>query len=313
MNMPWLVEQDVLLRHPDNPVITAADIPFTCNTVFNGSAVKLHGTYHILVRVEGQHGYSVFALGHGEDGYSFELESLPVMTPASEGFMQKYETAGVEVPRITVLEGDVYVTYTAFSGYGPVMALARTEDLTSFERLGVISEPGTKDGILFPRRINGSYARLDRPVGNDVGRIWISFSDELLHWGRSRVLVSPRPGYWDSYRVGGSTTPIETDEGWLEIYHGIKMTGAGPIYRAGVVVLDLENPTVVRGRSPIPVLAPRTDYERIGDINNVVYPSAAIQEADGELKVYYGAADTCICVATTTVEELLSVALEGAA
>ncbi len=313
MNTPWLVEQDILHRHSDNPVITAADIPFTCNTVFNGSAVKLDDTYHMLLRVEGQHGYSVFALGHGEDGYSFELESLPVMTPASEGFMQKYETAGLEDPRITILEGEVYVTYTAFSGYGPVMALARTEDLISFQRLGVISEPGTKDGILFPRRLDGRYARLDRPVGNDVGRIWISFSDDLLHWGDSRVLVSPREGYWDSYRVGGSTTPIETDEGWLEIYHGIKMTGAGPIYRAGVVVLDAEDPSVVLGRSSIPVLAPRTDYERIGDINNVVYPSAAIREPDGELKVYYGAADTCICVATTTVEELLSVALERAA
>jgi predicted GH43/DUF377 family glycosyl hydrolase len=309
--MPWLVEQDILRRHAGNPIITAADIPFTCNTVFNGSAVKLDGAYHILLRVEGQHGYSVFALGRSRDGYEFELEELPVMTPATQGHMQKYEVAGVEDPRVTVLEGTVYVTYTAFSGYGPVMALARTEDLTSFERLGIISEPGNKDGILFPRRINGRYARLDRPVGNHIGRIWISFSDDLLHWGDSRVLVSPRPGYWDSYRVGGSTTPIETDEGWLEIYHGIKMTGGGPIYRAGVVVLDPEDPSVVLGRSPIPVLAPRTDYERIGDINNVVYPSAAIPEQDGSLKVYYGAADTCFCVATSTLDELVSVALEG--
>ncbi len=309
--MPGLLEQEMLRRYEGNPLITAADIPFTCNTVFNGSAVKLDDTYLLLLRVEGQHGYSLFALGRSANGYDFEMERFPVMAPCTEGPMQKYEDAGIEDPRVTVIEGTVYVVYTAFSGHGPVMALATTEDFLSFERLGIISEPGNKDGILFPRRINGRYARFDRPIGNDVGRIWLSFSEDLMHWGDSQALLSPRPGYWDSYRLGGSTVPIETEQGWLQIYHGVKMTSGGPIYRAGVLLLDLEDPTRVIGRSPIPVLSPRADYERVGDINNVVFPSASVVEPDGEVKVYYGAADTCICVATSTLEALIAIAREG--
>ncbi len=308
--MVTLQEQDLLERYEGNPVITAADIPFTCNTVFNGGVLKLNEIYTILLRVEGQHGYSVFALGRSRDGYQFEIERLPVMIPAGEGPMSRYEVAGVEDPRITLLEGDIYVVYTAFSGYGPVMALARTENFSTFERLGIISEPGNKDGMLFPRRVAGRYVRFDRPIGNGVGRIWVSFSEDLEHWGDSRAVISPRPGYWDSYRIGASCVPIETETAWLEIYHGVKMTSSGPIYRAGVVLLDLEDPSVVVARSEVPVLAPRTDYERIGDINNVVFPSAAVLEDDGEVKVYYGAADTSICVATATLQELMDVATQ---
>ncbi len=304
--MVSLLEQDLLERYEGNPLITAADIPFTCNTVFNGGATKLNGQYTILLRVEGQHGYSVFALARSSDGYDFEIERLPVMTPATEGPMEKYEVAGIEDPRITVVDGTTYIVYTAFSGYGPCMALATTEDFSSFERHGLISEPGNKDGLLFPRKVGGRYVRFDRPIGNDIGRIWVTFSDDLRYWGDSRVVISPRPGYWDSYRVGASCVPIETESGWLAIYHGVKMTSGGPIYRAGVVLLDLQDPSVVIARSSVPILAPRMEYERVGDVCNVVFPSAAIVEDDGQVRVYYGAADTAICVATTTMEKLLA-------
>ncbi|MCD6415327.1 MAG: glycoside hydrolase family 130 protein [Planctomycetes bacterium] len=306
--MSDIPQPDILQRFEQNPIITAADIPFTCNTVFNGSTVKIDGRYYILLRVEGQHGHSVFALGRSDDGYHFEMEPHPVMTPAAEGPMLRYEEAGIEDPRVTVLEGTIYVFYTAFGSYGACMAVATTEDFTSFERIGLVSGPNNKDGVLFPRKVQGRYVRLDRPVADDIGRIWISFSEDLIHWGRSQALISPREGHWDSYRVGASTVPIETEDGWLEIYHGIKMTSGGPIYRAGVALLDKENPANLIGRSAIPILAPRTEYERIGDINNVVYPSAAVLEPDGEVKVYYGAADTYICVATTTLDELIEIA-----
>jgi predicted GH43/DUF377 family glycosyl hydrolase len=184
------------------------------------------------------------------------------------------------------------------------MALATTQDFSAFERHGLISEPGNKDGLLFPRKVGGRYVRFDRPIGNDIGRVWVSFSDDLRYWGDSRVVISPRPGYWDTYRVGASCVPIETPCGWLEIYHGVKMTSGGPIYRAGVVLLDLDDPSVVIARSSVPILAPRMEYERVGDVCNVVFPSAAIVEDDGEVKVYYGAADTAICVATTTLDKL---------
>lgn len=307
--MATLGDTDLLQRYEGNPILTAEDIPFTCNTVFNGSPARIGDEYFLLLRVEGQHGYSVFALGRSKDGYHFAVDPKPVMTPATDGPMQRYEEAGVEDPRITVLDGKVHVVYTAYSGCGPVMALATTEDFVTYERLGVISEPGNKDGLLFPRKIGGRYARLDRPIGNDVGSIWVSFSKDLRHWGDSRAVVRPRHGYWDPWRVGASSVPIETEDGWLEIYHGVKMTSAGPIYRAGVVVLDLKDPSHVLGRSDVPVLAPRTDYERIGDVNNVVFVSGAIEEPDGTLKVYYGAADTAICVATARTEDLVKIAL----
>jgi predicted GH43/DUF377 family glycosyl hydrolase len=307
--MVSITDTDLLARYSGNPIIMADAIPFTCNTVFNASPVKIGDEYILLLRVEGQHGYSVFALGRSKDGYHFEVAPRPVMTPATEGPFARYEEAGVEDPRITVLEGRIYVVYTAYSGCGPVMALAITEDFKEFERLGIISEPGNKDGMLFPRKVGGRYARLDRPIGNDVGSIWVSFSKDLLHWGDSRVVVSPRHGYWDSWRVGASAVPIETDRGWLEIYHGVKMTSGGPIYRAGVVLLDLKDPSRVLGRSDVPVLAPRTEYERVGDVNNVVFVSGAVVEPDGTVKVYYGAADTAICVATSRVENLVRIAL----
>ena len=298
------IEQDLLKRYEGNPLITAANIPFTCNTVFNGSTAKVGGKYYILLRVEGQHGYSVFALGRSRNGYDFKIDRTPVMAPAEDGPMHKYETSGIEDPRITVIDGTIYIIYTAYSGYGPAMALATTKDFSTFERHGLISEPGNKDGLLFPRKVGGRYVRFDRPIGNDVGRVWVSFSDDLRYWGDSRVVISPRPGYWDTYRVGASCVPIETRNGWLEIYHGVKMTSGGPIYRAGLVLLDLEDPSVVIARSQVPILSPRTEYERVGDVWNVVFPSAAIVEDNGEVKVYYGAADTAICVATTRLSKL---------
>jgi len=302
---------DLLRRWEGNPIITADDIPFSCNTVFNGGVVKLGGEYLMLLRVEGQHGYSVFALARSKDGYNFAVEREPVMVPSTEGHFQKYEAAGVEDPRITVIEGTIYVVYVAFSGYGPVMALARTEDFRTYERLGIISEPGNKDGVLFPARIGGRYARLDRPIGNGIGSIWVSFSKDLLNWGDSRVVISPRPGHWDASRVGASAVPIWTEQGWLEIYHAFKMTSGGPIYRAGVVLLDVEDPSVVIGRSAVPILAPRMPYERVGDVNNVVFVSGAVVEPDGEVKVYYGAADTSVCVATGSLEQLIELARSG--
>lgn len=300
---------DVALRCEANPIIATEDIPFTCNTVFNGSPVRLDGIYYMLLRVEGQHGHSVFALGRSHNGEDWEIADRPVLAPAAEGPFAPYESGGIEDPRITVLEGDLYLTYTAYSGHGPVMGLARTEDLRQFERIALISEPGNKDGLLFPEKINGRYARLDRPIGDNVPRIWISYSDDLLHWGDSTHVLSPRPGYWDFHRVGGSAVPIKTRAGWLEIYHGVKVTSGGPIYRAGVALLDSQDPSVVLGRSSVPILSPRARYERLGDINNVVFVSGAIVEPDGEVKIYYGAADTAVCLARVRLKDLLDLVL----
>jgi predicted GH43/DUF377 family glycosyl hydrolase len=302
--------RDLLHRWTRNPLITREDVPFQCNTIFNGAVVRLDGEYVLLLRVEGQQGYSFFTLARSRDGLHFSLEDHPCMLPASEGPFRIWEENGIEDPRITVLDGQYYIMYTAVSRHGGRIALARTEDFQTFERIALVSRPGNKDGVLFPEKINGLYARLDRPIGNGIGSIWISYSPDLIHWGRSQCVISPRPRFWDAYRIGASVPPIKTDQGWLEIYHGVKMTSAGPIYRTGVVLLDLENPAKVIGRCLSPVLSPREDYERIGDVGNVVFACSAIVEENQEVKLYYGAADTSICVATCPMHELIKAAFE---
>ncbi len=292
-------------RYENNPIITPQDIPFPCNTVFNAAATKFNGEYILMLRVEDLQGRSVFALARSSNGYDFKVQDEPVMTPARNGEFEIYERKGIEDPRITLLEGTYYIVYTAASEYGPRLALARTADFENFERVALISEPDNKDGALFPCRICDKYARLDRPMVGGNGNIWISYSDDLIHWGGSSVVMSVRPDCWDSWRVGASAPPIKTEYGWLEIYHGVKGTSHGPIYRLGAAMLELNDRSKVLCRSSIPILAPREYYERIGDIPNVVFSSGAIMEDDGEIKIYYGAADTCICVGTAKLEDLM--------
>jgi len=303
--------RDLLHRWKRNPVLTLDDIPYRCNTVFNGTPVKLNGEYLMIVRVEGQQGYSFFALARSHDGLHFVVEDEPGMLPAAEGPFKIWEENGIEDPRLTTLEGQYYIMYTACSCYGHRIALARTEDFHSYVRIALVSDPGNKDGVLFPEKINGLYARLDRPIGNGVGSVWISYSPDLINWGDSEVVFTPRARYWDSYRIGASAPPIRTDRGWLEIYHGVKMTSAGPIYRIGTVMLDISNPSKVLGRCLAPLLSPREEYERIGDVNNVVFACGAVVEPDGEVKVYYGAADTAICVATAHIDEIVESCFQG--
>jgi predicted GH43/DUF377 family glycosyl hydrolase len=308
--MALLRGRDLLHRWERNPIITLHDVPFRCNTVFNGTPVKLDGEYLMIVRVEGQQGYSFFALARSRDGLHFEVEDEPCMLPATEGPFQLWEENGIEDPRLTRIEGTHYVMYTSVCRYGHRIALAKTDDFHRYERIALVSGPGNKDGVLFPERFDGLYARLDRPYGNDVGSIWISYSPDLINWGRSELVFSPRPRYWDSYRIGASAPPILTDRGWLEIYHGVKMTSAGPIYRIGTAMLDKDDPAKVIGRCLAPVLSPREGYERVGDVGNVVFACGAIVDDDGEVKVYYGAADTSICVATGTLDELIDSCFE---
>ena len=296
---------DIFHRWEGNPIISLEDIPYQCNTVFNGTPVKLADEYILLIRVEGQQGYSFFALARSHNGFHFEVDDEPALLPATEGVFGKYEARGIEDPRATYLDGTYYIMYTAYSGHGARIALAKTDDFKTYERIAIVSEPGNKDGVLFPEKINGQYVRLDRPIGLGVGSIWISYSDDLHNWGNSKVLISPRAGYWDQYRIGASCPPIRTDHGWLELYHGVKMTSAGPIYRAGSVLLAIDDPSKVVARCSVPLLAPRMGYERVGDVGNVVFACGAIVEPHGEVKMYYGAADTCMCVATATLDAII--------
>ncbi len=302
---------DVVRRWQDNPLLTLDDIPFPCSTVFNAACTKYDGQYILLLRVEDLTGRSVFALAKSRDGYRFEVEPEPVMQPYTRGgCFVEYEADGIEDPRITKIGEVYYIMYTAVSSYGPLLALAKTSDFRKFDRVALISEPENKDGVLFPDKISGRYARLDRPVAGGRANIWISYSDDLVRWGDSRCVMTTRGDSWDSSRIGAGAQPIRTEDGWLIIYHGVKDTAGGPIYRLGAAVLDYNNPEKVHCRSAIPILSPREYYERVGDVNNVVFTCGAVLEEDGQqLKIYYGASDTSICLGTANVDELMQFCL----
>lgn len=298
---------DVVRRWEGNPLLTIEDIPFPCNTVFNAACAKYQGQYILLLRIEDLTGRSVFALARSKDGFHFEVEPEPVMVPATDDTcFAEYEKKGIEDPRITEIDGIFYIMYTAVSPYGPLLALAKTQDFKTFERIALVSEPENKDGVLFPTKINGRYARLDRPVAGGIANIWVSYSDDLVTWGNSRCVMAIRDDHWDSWRIGASCQPIKIEDGWLIIYHGVKGTSSGPIYRLGAAVLDEKDPSKVRCRTAIPILSPREYYERVGDVNNVVFSCGVILEDDGRsLKIYYGASDTSICLGTANVNELM--------
>lgn len=296
--------RDLLLRFPDNPIIVLEDVPFKCNTVFNAAAIRHGSEYLLLLRIENLQGRSVFVLARSTDGQCFKVDDFPVMWPAESGPMMRFENHGIEDPRITQMDGVYYILYTAYGDLGPAVALATTSDFQTFERHGLINTPPSKNSALFPSKIGGRYCRFERPGGGG-GSIWVSYSEDLKYWGDTQLVIAPRAGHWDCTRIGAGAPPIETDRGWLEIYHGVKDTSAGPIYRLGALLLAIDDPSRVLGRTLIPVLSPREMYERVGDIGNVVFSCGVIPEEDGSLKVYYGAADTCICMATVGIEELL--------
>lgn len=290
-------------RCTQNPLITSKDIPYQVNTVFNAGAADLGNEVLLLLRVESCSGRSHLTVARSKDGMNdWQIEDKALMHPG-EAF--PYEEFGVEDCRITWMkELDAWiVVYTAYTEHGPAIGIAKTKDFRSVERTGIAFPPDNKDGAMFPRKINGLYAMLHRPsVGG--GSIWIGYSPDLTFWGKSDVVVPIRGGpWWDGIRVGAGLPPIETDKGWLLIYHGVKLLPGGPIYRMGAALLDLEKPHKLIARARRWLFAPDEQYERIGDVPNVVFPCGGFVRGN-DLWVYYGAADSSICLATFPLKEL---------
>ncbi|MCK4627602.1 MAG: glycoside hydrolase family 130 protein [Sedimentisphaerales bacterium] len=299
---------DIVHRWEGNPVIALDDLTFTTNNIYSAAAVKKNGEYILLVTMEDLEGKTSIHLAKSEDGYHFDVEETSFMTSSTDDSFRAFETMGVREARITFMEERYYIVYLGVGHHGFVLCLAVTDDFRTVKRLGVISEPETKAGALFASKINGKYARLERPKAGD--RIWMSYSNDLLTWGESDVVISPRSGFWDSDLIGCAFTPIEIEEGWLLGYYGIKNTSSGPITRLGAAILDRENPCKVIARSNIPIISPRKDYERIGDMTNVVMSSGAILEED-ILKIYYAAADNCLCLGTTKLADIVKTCIES--
>jgi predicted GH43/DUF377 family glycosyl hydrolase len=309
-----MAETHVLRRLPENPILTAGQFPRPVNSVFNAGAVKHGDQYLLLNRVEDLSGSSCLWLARSDDGVHFAPDPEPAMLPATDEPFRTVERFSLEDPRITRIDDAYYITYVAYSKYGCVTALARTADFEQYERVAIMTLPDDKDVVLFPEKIGGRYAKLDRPMTRrpSVGDIWISFSHNLVYWGDPRPVMKPRPRKWDEYKIGGGAPPIRTPDGWLEIYHGVRSTAAGLLYRLGAVLLDLEEPWCVVGRAAGAILSPVAPQDFLGNVGNVVFSCGAILEDDGELKVYYGAADQVMCLATAQVDDVIALCLEGA-
>ena len=292
-------------RYKNNPILVKEDVPFKVNSIFNPGAVKINDQYLLLCRVEMPSGRSSFVLASGNDGISFKVEDKLCLSPDDHKKFFKYVEWGIEDPRVTKIDEKYYLTYTGYSKYMPLVIIAETADFRTYKMLRPISEPSNKDCALFPEKINGYYWKIDRPSADARRDIWISRSPDLVHWGNHEILYEPLVGSWESDKIGISTPPFKTKEGWLVLYHGVRSFGIGTIYKLGVMLLDLEKPWIVKGKSNEPILAPELDYERIGDVGNVVFTNGWIVEND-EVKIYYSGADSNICLATTTVDYLLS-------
>jgi predicted GH43/DUF377 family glycosyl hydrolase len=300
-----------LFRRCDaNPILSARDWPYPAHTVFNPGATLLRdGTTLLLCRVEDRRGHSHLCAARSANGIDgWRIDERPTLSPDPERYPE--ELWGIEDPRITFVEelGKYAVAYTAFSKGGPGVALALTEDFVTFERCGLVMQPDDKDAALLPRRIDGNFALIHRPMTDLGAHIWISFSPDLRNWGGHKLVLMARKGaWWDANKVGLSPPLIETPRGWLMLYHGVRHTASGSLYRLGVALFARDEPDVLIARGDSWVFGPEAVYEREGDVPNVAFPCGTTVGADGDtLHMYYGAADTSIALATGSIREILA-------
>lgn len=300
---------ELFTRSPSNPLLTPQRWPYPINAVMNAGAAVVDGTTVLLCRVEDRRGISHLTVARSRDGVSnWVVDDAPLLE-AEPG--RPEELWGVEDPRLTrVDELDAWViVYTAFGPGGPGVSLATTRDFRSVERLGGVRVPEDKNGALLSRRVQGQFVLFHRPV-TVIGAhadVWLSRSSDLHTWSSPEPVLAARPGgWWDSARIGMGPPPVETAEGWLVVYHGVRQTVAGALYRAGLALLDLDDPSRVLRRCDEWVLGPRETYELTGDVPGVVFPCGLVHDPEtDEIRLYYGAADTCIGLATSTLTDVL--------
>ena len=310
-------------RNKNNPIITRFDIPeikpdlIDVTSVFNPGAIKFNGKYLLMLRVQNRARETYFVMAESEDGVDFDVENKFIEWKGLE--IVKERIFHIYDPRITQIDTNFYIMFAMDLESGCKLGLGKTVDFKNFEFLGIVSKEDNRNGVLFPEKINGKYLRLDRPNkvqledGTLTGSsIRLSESDDLLKWKPVKELFKGRKHYWDEL-IGAGPPPVKTRKGWLCVYHGVAMHYQ-PIYQAGVFLLELKNPTKVISRGRFNILEPREIYETVGQVPNVIFPTGIIVEdydKDGfakkgsEVKIFYGAADTVVGLAETTINELI--------
>ncbi|MFC1735282.1 glycosidase [Candidatus Hydrogenedentota bacterium] len=294
-------------RSTANPIITSVDMPFPASAVLNPGATDHGDEIVLLLRVENDAGNSSIHVARSKNGVDgWVIDPEPFLDSGNSH--HEYEAWGCEDPRVTYLADEEawYITYTAYSPAGAAVAIARSEDLIRAERLGLIFSPNNKDAALFPEKFAGRWAVLHRPdAGGGVENIWLAYSPDLIHWGEPHCVLTEGLGpAWDGARVGSGPPPILTDQGWLLLYHGVKMYGGELVYRVGVSLLDENEPHELIARSRNCIFQAEEPYEKAGFVPNVVFPTGLLQRGN-ELWMYYGAADTSVCLAVADLDDVL--------
>jgi predicted GH43/DUF377 family glycosyl hydrolase len=302
--------QQIVKRYAGNPIVTPDMIP-GANAVFNSSVARVGNRYVGVFRVEKREGFQSLRVAWSEDGINgWNFEPNEILVPTEEPF-KTYEEARYD-PRITRIDADDawYICHASENRFGCQISVARTRDFKSYEKIAVAAEPTNRNMVLFPEKINGLYCRMDRPFEyGGRGNMWISYSPDLVFWGKSECIMQSRVFAWDQGKIGPGAPPVKTREGWLVLYHGVTPRVNAQIYKAGVALLDLNDPRKVIARSREYILAPSELYERVGDVPNVIFPTAAIPYPEkDELRIYYGGADTVFCMATAKISELIDFA-----
>lgn len=299
----------ILWRSSRNPIITRDAVP-RANSIFNSAVVPFGDRFAGVFRVDDTSRVMNIHAGRSLDGVAWEIDDEPItfvpdddrIHEIQERFLFAYD------PRVTWIEDRYYVTWC--NGYhGPTIGVSYTHDFETFHQLDNAFLPFNRNGVLFPRKIGGAYAMLSRPSDNGhtpFGDVYFSESPDLVHWGRHRHVMAPVPLTWQATKIGAGPTPIETDEGWLILYHGVLTSCNGFVYSMGAALLDLEEPWNVLARGRDYLLSPRVLYEQVGDVPNVVFPCAALVDRDSDrVSIYYGAADTVVCLAHGGLSEIL--------
>ena len=302
--------KDVVKRCEKNPILTPEDVPYACQHMCNSAPVRTDDGYVMVLRVD-QKRQQFLGLARSNDGLKWAVEAEPFMMPEGPEENRIYD------PRVTRMGSDYIICYAADTSVGIRLGIATTKDFKSVERK-FLSEPDNRNAAMFPEKINGLYCRLDRPFARIYEKerpydLWISYSPNLRYWGDHKIVLRWQDVSWGSHKIGPGAPPIRTDAGWLTVFHGAELRkpgreGWGKTYRAGVMLLDLDDPSRIIGRCAEPILEPEPDvsYEVEGYRPKVIFPTGLIDMGDGTCRIYYGASDQVMAVATAKIDDLVA-------
>jgi len=310
-NMPWedrpAGDSSLVWRYSANPLIDWNPTPST-SRIYNSAVVPFEGTFAGVFRADGKNGRANLHAGRSTDGLHLDIDDGIINWIGPDGTAKPRSYA--YDPRVVLIEGTYYITWCD-DMTGASIGMGYTKDFKTFYSMENPMIPFNRNGVLFPRKINGKYVLLSRPSDSahtPFGDIFLSQSPDMIHWGcHHLVMRSGGEGWWEGTKIGAGPIPIETKEGWLLFYHGVSGTCNGFVYSYGAALLDLNEPWKVIARGKDYLITPEKSYETTGFVPNVCFPCATLCDApSGRIAIYYGAADTYTAMAFCKADEIVA-------